>query len=96
MNQLPLNIALVGGAADVTVEFEPEVIPEQPVTLIVGDRQVPSRARGAQTATITFHVSDMEPGEYFLRLRVDGVDSPLIDFAQQPPVFRADQKVVFT
>lgn len=76
-----------------TVECEPEVRPEQRVVLLVGDIEVPSGPRETQTGTLTFVTSSIAPGEYFVRLRVDGVDSHLVDRSSTPPAFDPDQKV---
>jgi Pvc16 N-terminal domain len=93
---LPLNVPIITGTAAVTVTFDPEVLPEQRVSLLLSDRQVPSPPRAAKIGTITFDVTDAEPGECFVRLRADGVDSIPIDFSTDPPTFRQDQKVVLT
>jgi hypothetical protein len=91
---LPLSEVVVGGEVTVAVSFAPNVLPEQRVSLLLGDRQIPSPPRAAQAGDITFAVPDAEPGEYFLRLRVDGVDSILIDLGAEPPAFLQDHKVV--
>ncbi len=76
-----------------TVECEPEVRPEQRAVLLVGDIEVPAEPRQAQTDPLTFVTRSIAPGEYFVRLRVDGVDSLLVDRSSTPPVFDPDQKV---
>jgi hypothetical protein len=93
---LPLNAVIALGEANVDVSFSPEVRPAQRVSLLLGDRQIPSPPRAAKTGDITFTVTEAEPGEYFLRLRVDGVDSILIDVGAEPPAFLQDHKVVLT
>jgi Pvc16 N-terminal domain len=90
---LPLSAAIAAGVATVSVRFEPEVTPEQRVSLLLGDREVPSPPRTVRTGTVAFTVTDAEAGTFPLRLRVDGVDSPLIDFGGTEPSFRADQAV---
>ena len=71
--------------------------PEQRAALLLGDREIMSEPHPTQTDTLTFQVTDISPGEYFLRLRVDGVDSLLVvDRTAAPPVFDSTQKVVIT
>jgi hypothetical protein len=38
-------------------------------------------------------MTGVEDGDYYLRLRVDGADSLLIDASVKPPVFKASNKV---
>jgi Pvc16 N-terminal domain len=46
--------------------------------------------------TFVFPVSADEVGEYLIRLRVDGVDLPLVDRTVSPPQFDPSQKVTIT
>jgi Pvc16 N-terminal domain len=46
--------------------------------------------------TFVFPVSADEVGEYLVRLRVDGVDLPLVDRTASPPQFHPSQKVTIT
>ncbi len=84
------------GAATIALSCVPEVGPGQDASLIVGDRTVPSQTRQAQTGDLTFVLADAEPGEHLVRLRVDGVDSLLVDRAKVPPAFDQTQKVTVT
>ena len=62
----------------------------------MGDRQLPlaeSTQIVGKTDTLNFNIETMPPGEYFLRLRVHGVDSLLVDSSVTPPVFDSSQKV---
>jgi hypothetical protein len=81
------------GEITFTVTCEPEVRPEQRVVLLIGDIEVPARPHPTQTDTLTFVTGPLAPGEYHLRLRVDGVDSLLVDRSSTPPAFDPDQKV---
>jgi hypothetical protein len=42
---------------------------------------------------LTFPTAELAAGDYWARLRVDGVDSLLVDRTQTPPVFDSTQKV---
>lgn len=81
------------GTVTVTVRCRPEVLPSQRVTLVVGETEAPAQTHAARTNTLTFNYSQMPAGEYHVRLRVDGVQSLLVDRAASPPAFDATQKV---
>jgi hypothetical protein len=105
-NEWPLQIApviaaiapadLAAGNIALTVTCSPQIGPEQRVSLLFGSREIPAAAHPAQTDTVTFQVTDAEQGEYFVRLRVDGVDSLLVDRQAEPPRFDPTQKVTIT
>jgi hypothetical protein len=75
-----------------TVRCEPEVRPEQRVALLVGDIEIPTQPHPTRTDTLTF-VTRIPPGDYFVRLQVDGVNSELVNRAVEPPIFDPNQKV---
>ncbi|HEY1426210.1 MAG TPA: DUF4255 domain-containing protein [Caulobacteraceae bacterium] len=83
--------ALHGGSAAVTVA--PEVWPEQRASLLLNDNELPADPHAAKTATLSFKTAGLAAGEYWARLRVDGVDSLLVDRSQTPPFFDPTQKV---
>ena len=83
--------ALHGGTATVTVA--PEVWPTQGASLMLNDTPLPADPHPAKTATLTFPTAGLAAGEYWVRLRVDGVDSLLVDRTQTPPLFHHTQKV---
>jgi hypothetical protein len=85
---------IVGGSATVTLVFTPSVWPEQQGTLLIkGEAVPPTTLPSVKTQTLGFQVKDVVPGSYYIRLRVDGVDSLLIDHTGPAPVFKATQKV---
>jgi hypothetical protein len=94
----PNPAPIVGGEVTLTVNFTPEVWPEQIVALLVGDREVQAPAHPAKTGTLAFTVPQAVAGQYYLRLRVDGVDSPLLDPdpALTIPRFDASKQVTLT
>lgn len=107
-NQMPLTLApriqninpnpaaLVNNVATLNVSCQPKVQPEQHVRLLLGHHEISPQEFNAITDKLTFKVSDISPGEYFARLRVDGVDSHLIDPQKTPPGFYDSQKVEIT
>jgi hypothetical protein len=81
------------GSVTFQLTCSPEVRPGQHAALLLGDREVLAENHPVQTATLTFVVPNAEPGTYFVRLRVDGVDSLLVDRSVTPPVFDSTQRV---
>ena len=101
---LPANVARdnTTGAATVTLDFKPRARPGQRVSLLLGDREVPAAAFNAPSDTLDFDFSNPTPAEaagpftFFARLRVDGVDSLLMNRTVTPPVFITSRRVTIT
>ena len=101
-NEFPLQIAPVvsninkqstgPGNLTVTLTCSPEVQPEQRVSLLFGNLEILAQPFTGQTGTLKFEVTASN-GDYYLRLRVDGVDSLLVDRTVIPPRFDPTQKV---
>ena len=94
----PINVVRSANKITLTISFSPQARPDQRVALLLGGDEVPAEPHTSQTDTLTFIAIDdppgkFPPGDYFVRLRVDGVDSLLIDRSVQPPQFKASQKV---
>jgi hypothetical protein len=85
------------GTATLQVTCSPQVLPEQSAALLIGDQTVSANAHPAQTDTLTFAAKQMAAGTFRLRLRIDGVDSAIID-ATNPakPKFDDSQRVTLT
>jgi Pvc16 N-terminal domain len=74
------------GNVTLTLTCQPKIRPEQRAVLLFGDREVLASPHAAPTETLTFQLEDAIAGEYFVRLRIDGVDSVLITrTADTPP-----------
>jgi hypothetical protein len=82
-----------GGAVSVTVGVTPSVRPEQVAVLAVGTAEATAPARTAAADSLTFAYGALPAGEAHVRLRVDGVESPLVDRTASPPVFLAGRSV---
>lgn len=107
-NEVPLQIApvissinptsAVAGDVTLTLTCTPTIRPEQRAALLFGDRDILAEPHKTQTATLTFKIPDAAKGDYFLRLRVDGVDSLLVVYLGTPPTpqFDPNQKVTIT
>lgn len=83
------------GSITFTVNCGPDVFPGQGVSLLLSDQDVAAPAIASQTATLNFTVT-LAKGDYFVRLRVNGVDSLLVDRSVTPPIFDPSQKVTAT
>jgi hypothetical protein len=72
----------------VTVNCDPEVLPNQSVTLALGATMVPVQTFDALTPVLAFQFPTLAGGQYLARLRVDGVESPVnVNWSAVPPVF---------
>lgn len=83
------------GTAIVTLICTPQVRPTQRASLILGDREVIANTHIAPTTNLSFTILDAPVGVHFVRLRVDGVDSQLVDRSVSPPEF-FDQRIEIT
>lgn len=88
-----VDVVVAGGSTTFTVPVAPQLWPEQQAVLIVGQREVSSEDHPVQTDTLTFVIEGLAPGTYFIRLRVDGAESVLIDRSVSPPEFFTSQQV---
>ena len=85
---LPIAVVRDGsGVATIVLSVQPQIQPGQVVSLLLGTQEVPHGAIMMATGTLTFAVAAALTGEFLLRLRVDGIDSPIIDRSAVPPVF---------
>jgi hypothetical protein len=86
----------VTGILTVTVKCSPKVLPLQTAALIVGDvERISTEPRTLPTDTLKFTFPKAvapPPGDYFLRLRIDGVESILIDQSGPVPQFDPTQR----
>jgi len=84
----PLNVVRdPQNTATVNLTCRPEVRSHQRAVLIVGAREVLADAHPASTANLAFRIAEAPVGTHFLRLRIDGIDSLLVDRSVAPPVF---------
>jgi hypothetical protein len=93
------TVAAVGaapGPVSLTATCSPEIRPGQRATILFGSSEFLANPHPAPTNTLTFAVNEIVAGTYRYRIRVDGVDSLLVDRSVTPPVFDETQKVVVT
>jgi hypothetical protein len=64
------------------------------VSLIVGSRELPVEPFNGPSGSVQFRGRDFTPGvDEWLRLRVDGIDSLLVDRSTTPPSFSLSDRV---
>jgi hypothetical protein len=84
------------GTVVYTVTVAPQVWSAQRASLMLGDNEFLADAHPTKTGTLTFSATGLVAGDYWVRLRVDGVDSLLVDRTKTRPVFDPTQKVTVT
>ena len=95
-NIAPNPAVPIGGDITLTITVAPEVRPAQTASLLLSDREVVADPHLAQTNTLVFQIEDAVAGDHFVRLRIDGIDSVLIDHTTTPPIFDRAQRVTIT
>lgn len=92
----PAVLTTVVRAADGTISlpvtFHPKVQPEQRVALLLGSQEIPAPPFAAAVDTLIFK-GKVDPGVYHVRLRVDGVDSEIVDRSGAALKFLTSQRV---
>jgi hypothetical protein len=81
------------GAITYTVTVAPNVFPTQSPALLLNDNEFTTAAITVQTGTLSFATTGLTAGNYWARLRVDGVDSMLVDRTKTLPAFDPAQQV---
>jgi hypothetical protein len=85
---LPLVVARdPQGDAAISLSFRPQVRPFQRASLVLGGREVPAQPHPTSIGSLDFEVEDAPPGDHLVRLRIDGIDSVLVDRTTTPPTF---------
>jgi len=102
-NQLPLTIASTftnfnavrngDDTVSVDVSVEPEIHDSQSVSLIVGQTVQVVESFNGQSTEANFVFQELGPGNHWARIRVDGIDSILINRNVVPPEFHLSQQV---
>ncbi len=88
---LPISVARDGtGTASFTLNFRPRLRAGQSVVLVLGEQEILPQPFAAPTTSLNFVIEDAPaappPDGLLARLRIDGIDSPIIDRSSEPPV----------
>jgi hypothetical protein len=91
---LPAQVARTNGIIKLDLSIAPPLVAGQDAALLIGGQVVLGQRNDA--TSVTFRVADLEVRDYYVRVRVDGADSPLIDVSGPTPAYDATQKVTVT
>jgi hypothetical protein len=99
-NQLALTIAPLlttlpaapvardgAGTASFSVGFTPAVRAGQTIRMVLGAGEFAPQPSANGATTLAFVIPHAPVGNHLARLRIDGIDSPVLDPSQTPPVF---------
>jgi hypothetical protein len=75
------------GTASFSVSFTPAVRTGQTVRLVLGAGEFAPLPFANGATTLAFVIPKAPVGTHLARLRIDGIDSPVLDPSQTPPVF---------
>jgi hypothetical protein len=86
ITNLPQTVARVGdGSATVTIVFTPALRADQRAVLVLGADEHPPLTTGATPTSLNFRIEDAVVGVHLARLRIDGIDSPIVNMDFNPP-----------
>ena len=92
----PINALRNGDTVTISLTCNPRVLPEQRVALLLGEDEILAAPHPAATNDLQFPAKDVPAGKfpagarYFVRLRIDGVDSLLVIRTGEPPTLQFD------
>jgi hypothetical protein len=90
---LPMFVVRDGaGAASFTLNFTPALRAGQEVSLVLGQQEIAPQPFVPPVTALDFVITHAPVGSHLARLRIDGIDSPIINRAVTPPVF-LDQRI---
>lgn len=96
---LPLSVSRgPTGTASFTLNFHPQVRAGQSVGLVLGQQEFLPQAFVPPATSLNFVIENAPiapPPGLLARLRIDGIDSPIIDRSVDPPIF-LNQRIVIT
>jgi hypothetical protein len=100
ITNLPRSVARAGnGSASFAIEFTPLLHAGQNAVLVLGQTEyLPQDSPGSPATELSFVIPDAPLGSHLARLRIDGIESPIIDLSADPPAIPAflNQTVEFT
>jgi hypothetical protein len=90
---LPMDVHRdAGGTASFTIQVVPALRAGQAVSLVLGRQEFAPQPFTAPASALNFVIPDAPVANHLARLRIDGIDSPIIDPAAVPPKF-LDQRI---
>lgn len=95
MAGLPMVVHRVGATASFTLNFTPAARVGQTVRLVLGAGEYAPQAFTADTTSLNFVIPNAPAGDFLARLRIDGIDSRIVNAAVVPPAF-LDRRIQIT
>jgi len=89
----------VDGSASLTIEFTPTLRDGQQAVLVIDTTEyLPQNGPGSPPTGLSFDIPDAPIGTHLVRLRIDGIESPIIDLSAEKPASPTflDRTVEFT
>ena len=91
----------VAGTASFTIDFLPMLRAGQRAVLVLGQDEYLPEGSGSPATSLSFVIPNAPvspPGGWLARLRIDDIESPIIDLSQEPPAMPTflNQRVVIT
>lgn len=99
MTNLPLAVTRDGaGTANFSIDVVPTLRSGQTAILALGQDEYVSQTAGSPSASLGFAIPQAPVGPHLARLRIDAIESPIIDLSQEPPAMPTflDQRVVIS
>ena len=99
MTNLPLAVTRAGdGSASFAIDFTPALRAGQNVVLVLGQDEFAPQGLGSPSSSLAFVIPNAPTGSLLARLRIDGIESPVIDLSNEPPAIPGflDQRVGIT
>jgi Pvc16 N-terminal domain len=86
MTNLPLAVTRDGaGTANFAIDVVPTLRAGQTAILALGQQEFVSQNAGSPAASLVFSIPEAPVGSHLARLRIDAIESPIIDLSQEPP-----------
>jgi hypothetical protein len=96
MTNLPLAVTRgADGSASFTIDFTPALRAGQRAVLVLGQDEFTPQGGGSPSSSLAFAIAHAPVGALLARLRIDGIESPIVDLSKEQPGF-LDQRVVIT
>lgn len=91
----PIEVTRTSGTATFSLTCVPKVRVGQRVTLLLGSQEYAPKAFEVDTEVIDFDIPNAPVGSHLARLRVDGIDSPIVNVTVSTPKF-LDRRITIT
>jgi hypothetical protein len=86
MTNLPLAVTRDGaGAANFSIDFVPALRDGQTAVLALGQNEYLPQTAGSPSVSLVFAIPNAPVASLLARLRIDAIESPIIDLSKDPP-----------